>query len=33
MNSGQDILQSMIEKHKIISKSPEDTFALGKQIG
>lgn len=33
MNSGQDILQSMIEKHKIISKSPEDTFAFGKQIG
>ena len=33
MNSGQDILQSMIEKHKIISKSPEDTVALGKQIG
>ena len=33
MNSGQDILQSMIEKHKIISKSPEDTFAIGKQIG
>ena len=33
MNSGQDILQSMIEKHKIISKSPEDTFASGKQIG
>ncbi len=33
MNSGQDILQSMIEKHKIISKSPEDTFVLGKQIG
>lgn len=33
MNSGQDILQSMIEKHKIISKSPEDTFTLGKQIG
>ena len=33
MNSGQDILQSMIEKHKIISKSPEDTFALGEQIG
>ena len=33
MNSGQDILQSMIEKHKIISKSPEYTFALGKQIG
>jgi hydrolase, P-loop family len=33
MNSGQDILQSMIEKHKIISKSPKDTFALGKQIG
>lgn len=33
MNSGQDILQSMIEKHKIISKSPEDTFALGKLIG
>lgn len=33
MNSGQDILQSMIEKNKIISKSPEDTFALGKQIG
>ena len=33
MNSGQDILQSMIEKHKIISKSPEDTCALGKQIG
>ena len=32
MNSGQDILQSMIEKHKIISKSPEDTFALGKLI-
>ena len=33
MNSGQDILQQMIEKHKMISKSPEDTFALGKQIG
>ena len=33
MNSGQDILQQMIEKHKIISESPEDTFALGKQIG
>ena len=33
MNSGQDILQSMIEKHKIISKSPEDTYALGKQFG
>ena len=33
MNSGQDILQQMIEKQKIISESPEDTFALGKQIG
>ncbi len=33
MNSGQDILQQMIEKHKMISESPEDTFALGKQIG
>lgn len=33
MNSGQDILQQMIEKQKIISGSPEDTFALGKQIG
>ena len=30
MNSGQDILQQMIEKQKIISESPEDTFALGK---
>lgn len=33
MNSGQDILQQMIKKHKMISESPEDTFALGKQIG
>ena len=33
MNSGQDILQQMIEKQKIISESPEDTFTLGKQIG
>lgn len=33
MNSGQDILQQLIEKQKMISESPEDTFALGKQIG
>ncbi len=33
MNSGQDILQQLIEKQKMISESPEDTFGLGKQIG